>query len=429
MGIAQRIELGQQQKLVLSPQLQLAVHILQLSNAELEAYIEAEAEKNPLLALPSSRSRNDGFSETDKLGNAESIIDNLQNQIGLMSLSPRTGYLARILVGELAESGYLETPVFELADRLNASTSEIESALAAVQACEPAGVGAHSLSECLELQLKARNRFDPVMELVLQRLDLVAAHDLAALSGITGESENAISEIIREIRTLDPKPGARLLSEPAVAIAAEIEIKPDEAGGWQVELVSGQSPKLAIDQSYMATISKTDKTVQKFTHQNLEHAHWLIKAVDQRKQTILKVATAIVEHQFLWFERGDIAMRPLTLAMIAQQVGAHESTISRVTAGKYLTCPRGTFELKYFFTGKVASLDSKSEFSACSIRWRIKHLISQESHKNILSDEEIVNILRETGVDIARRSIAKYREDMGIPSSIVRRKNRPDAHG
>ncbi len=422
MGIAQRIGISQQQKLALSPQLQLAIHVLQLNGAELETYLEAEAEKNPLLELPRSTSRNDGFSAVDRLGNAESMLESLQKQIGLMNLPPRIAALARALVGELEDSGYLGVPVFELADRLKASTCEIEQALTAMQGCEPAGIGARSLAESLALQLKAKNRFDPVMDLVLQNLDLVAAHKLQKLSEITGEAPQAVAEIIAEIKALNPKPGAGLLPEPVVDIAAEIEVKRSEIGDWRVELISGRMPQALLNQSYISELSDSGKIVRDFTRQNLVSAHWLLKALDQRKHTILKVATAIVSHQFAWFERGDIAMRPLTLAMIAAEIGAHESTVSRVTSGKYLICPRGTFELKYFFSGKVTALDPKTEFSACGVRWRIKHLIAQESYQNILSDEDIVNKLREVGVDIARRSVAKYREDMGISSSIVRRK-------
>ena len=191
---------------------------------------------------------------------------------------------------------------------------------------------------------------------------------------------------------------------------------------WNVALIPEALPKILVDHAYIANVSNGGEAVADFTQQNLEAAQWLIKALDQRANTILKIASAIVAHQFAWFTEGDRAMRPLTLAMIADEVGAHESTVSRVTSGKYLTCRRGTFELKHFFTAKIAGLDKKTEFSALSIRARIKHHISQESYKNTLSDDGVVNILRSEGVDIARRTVAKYREVMGIPSSIVRRK-------
>ncbi len=422
MGISQRIELRQQQKLAMTPRLQQAIHVLQLSGAELEAYLEAEAEKNPLLELPVSRSTNEGSSMLDMLDAPVSMLDDLHGQIGLMNLPAQQLALARLLVGELDESGYLRSPVFELADRLGAETGTIEAALAIVQSCEPAGIGARSVAECLELQLKAKNRFDPVMALVLQNLDLVAIGDHTELARITGESVASVTEIIAEIRALNPRPGAGLGADPVVDIVPEVEVKPGEMGIWNVTLISEALPKVLIDQNYAAEIAAGGGDAREFTRQNLEAANWLIKALDQRAKTILKVASAIVAYQFEWFARGDIAMRPLTLAMIAEEIGVHESTVSRVTAGKYLLCPGGTFELKHFFTAKIPAIDEKSEFSALGIRTRIKHLIAQESHKNILSDDGLVNILRETGVDIARRTVAKYREAMGIPSSIVRRK-------
>ncbi|HIP24301.1 MAG TPA: RNA polymerase sigma-54 factor [Rhodobacteraceae bacterium] len=422
MGIAQRIELKQQQKLAMTPRLQQAIHVLQLSGAELEAYLEREAEKNPLLALPASRSRNDGYSALEMIGDSETPLEALHRQIGLMRIPFHVAALAKALAGELSESGYLRSPVFELADRLKAKTCDIEAALTALQACEPTGIGARSVAECLALQLKALNRFDPVIQILLDNLILVANNDLAAIAAKTGEPEAAVREMIAEIRALNPRPGVGLGIVPVGEVIPEVEVKPGEMGMWNVELIPEALPKALVDQSYIANIANSGEAVADFTQQNLEAANWLIKALNQRANTILKVASAIVAHQFAWFTEGDIAMRPLTLATIADEIGAHESTVSRVTAGKYLTCRHGTFELKYFFTAKIAGLDKKTELSALSIRARIKHHISQESYKNTPSDDGLVNILRSEGVDIARRTVAKYRESMGIPSSIVRRK-------
>lgn len=422
MGIAQRIELRQQQKMAITPRLQQAIYVLHLSAAELESYLEAEAEKNPLLEFPVSRSCNDGLSALDLIGTQESSLEFLYGQLGLMNLSPQTLALAQALVGELDEDGYLRAPVFELADRLSVDTSAIEAALAAVQSCEPAGIGARSVAECLELQFKAQNRHDPVVATLLQNLDLVAAENLEALARLTGESPHAVHEIITELRSLNPRPGAGLGPDPVVDIVPEVEVRPGEMGIWNVELIAEALPRLLINQNYASEISNGGREAKEFVRENLETANWLIKALDQRANTILKVASAIVAHQFAWFEKGDIAMRPLTLAMIGEKIGMHESTVSRVTAGKYLICRSGTFELKHFFTAKIPALDKNSEFSALGIRLRIKHLIAQESHRNVLSDDGLVNILRESGVDIARRTVAKYRESMGIQSSVMRRK-------
>ncbi len=422
MGIAQRIELKQQQKLAMTPHLQQAIHVLQQSGAELTTYLEREAEKNPLLALPVSRSHNDGFSALEMISESESRLDTLHRQIGLMRLPNHVAALAKALAGELNDSGYLRSPVFELAERLRAKTSDIEAALTALQACEPAGIGARSVAECLALQLKALNRFDPVIQILLDNLILVANDDLPALAAKTDEPEASVQDMIAEIRALNPRPGAGLGTPPVGDVIPEVEVKPGEMGMWNVALIPEALPKILVDHAYIANVSNGGEAVADFTQQNLEAAQWLIKALDQRANTILKIASAIVAHQFAWFTEGDRAMRPLTLAMIADEVGAHESTVSRVTSGKYLTCRRGTFELKHFFTAKIAGLDKKTEFSALSIRARIKHHISQESYKNTLSDDGVVNILRSEGVDIARRTVAKYREVMGIPSSIVRRK-------
>lgn len=424
MSLVQRIELRQQQKLSMTPRLQQAIHILQLSGAELEAYLEAEVEKNPVLELPVSRSHNDGFSALDMVASAETMLDTLHKQIGLMNLPPQISGLAKALVGELDDSGYLRTPVFELADRLRVETSLVEAALEVVQACEPAGIAARSVSECLELQLRALNRFDPVMAVVLENLDLLVRGEIDKLAILAGETEAAMDDILAEIQSLNPRPGAGLGPDPVVDVTPEIEVKPGEMGAWHVELINEALPKVLINQHYVADIAKGGKAAQEFTRQNLDSANWLIRALDQRANTILKAATAIVAYQFAWFERGDIAMRPLTLAMIAEEIGVHESTVSRVTAGKYLICRTGTFEMKHFFTAEIPTLDKTSEFSALGTRTRIKHLIAQESHNNVLSDDQLVNILRESGVDIARRTVAKYREKMGIPSSFERRKKR-----
>lgn len=422
MGISQRIDLRQQQRLAMTPRLQQAIHVLQLSGAELEAYLESEAEKNPVLELPLSRSCNDGFSAIDLVAKPESMLENLLAQIGLMTLPVPIRAAACALAGELDESGYLRVPLFEVADRLNAETPVIERALEAVQACEPVGIGARSVSECLALQLKARNRYDPIMEVVLAHLELLASGDTDELALLTGESKDSLEEIFAEIRALNPRPGTGLGPDPVVDIAPEIEVKPGEMGAWHVELINEALPKVLINRHYATEIAHGGKEAQEFTRQNLESANWLIKALDQRANTILKVATAIVAHQFAWFDKGDIAMRPLTLAMVADEIGVHESTVSRVTSGKYLICRAGIFELKHFFTAKIPSRDPNAEFSALGTRTRIKHLITQESHANVLSDDQLVNILRESGVDIARRTVAKYREKMGIPSSFARRK-------
>jgi len=301
---------------------------------------------------------------------------------------------------------------------------EIEQALQVVQACDPAGIGARNLRECLMLQLLEVDRFDPVMEMVLDNLPLVAKNDTAAIAAIIGEGGQDTSDILAEIRRLNPRPASEFSQFPVRESRPDVRVKQGDMGVWHVELVSSALPRVLVNHEYAAEIaSKGDKALI-FAHNCEASANWLINALDQRARTILKTATAIVQHQHAFFQHGPSALLPLTLGQIAESLGVHESTVSRVTNGKYLICDRGIFELKYFFVSKILSIDGKSEFSSIEIRLRIKNLIDEENHKKPLSDDRIVKILRSGGVDIARRTIAKYREAMSIPSSINRRKTK-----
>ncbi len=439
MALKQSIVLKQGQRLSMTPQLRQAIEILQLNQLDLKKLLEEEVEKNPLLELempPEDRpilSRPSSgpapaldFDPVDLISAEQSLIDVLSGQISLMSAPDASKNLAMNLIGELDENGYLSTPVFELADRLNAKTSDIESALMLVQACEPAGIGARNLKECLMLQLVEANRFDPVMELVLENLPLVAKNDAAAIGAIIGEAGPETAEILAEIRRLNPRPASGFSQSPVQESRPDVQVKRTAMGVWRVELVASALPKVLVNHEYAAEIAAKDDKALIFAHDCEQSANWLIKALDQRAQTILKAATAIVQHQFAFFEHGQSAMLPLTLGQIADSLNVHESTISRVTNGKYLICERGVFELKYFFVSKILSIDRNSEFSSMEIRLRIKSLIDEENHKKPLSDDRIVNILRSDGVDIARRTIAKYRKDMSIPSSTNRRKTQPE---
>ncbi len=431
MALKQSIVLKQDQRLSMTPQLRQAIEILQLNQLDLNKFLEEQVEKNPLLEMaaplgenmPSSGSAPAlDFDPVDLISASQSLIDVLSGQISLMAAPDSSKNLAMNLIGELDENGYLSAPVFELADRLNAKTSVIESALQLVQACEPAGIGARNLKECLRLQLVDRNRFDPVMEMVLENLPLVAKNDATAIGAIIDEGGAETAEILAEIRRLNPRPASEFLQSPVLESRPDVQVKRSAMGVWRVELVSSALPRVLVNHEYAAEIAAKDDKALVFAHDCEHSANWLIKALDQRAQTILKAATAIVQHQFAFFEHGQSAMLPLTLGQIADSLDVHESTISRVTNGKYLICDRGVFELKYFFVSKILSIDGNHEFSSMEIRLRIKDLIDEENHKKPLSDGRIVNILRDSGVDIARRTIAKYRKDMSIPSSAGRRK-------
>ncbi|MBL4806076.1 MAG: RNA polymerase factor sigma-54 [Rhodobacteraceae bacterium] len=437
MAISLHLGMQQTQRLSMTPQLRQAIEILQLNQIDLKKYIEDEVEKNPLLELvnrnaetvyskaefsaPTGIAKND-FDLIDLIRADSSLLDHLSDQIFLMTAADDVQKIALSLIGELDDNGYLDAPVFELADRLSVKTKDIELALKLVQACEPTGIGARNLKECLKLQLLENNRFDPVIEKVLDNLPLIAKNDMAGLAEIIGEELPETAEILAEIRRLNPRPASDFTLSPISEIRPDISVKRGDFGVMRVELVSSSLPKILINHEYAAEITAQGGDAQLFARDCSQSAHWLIKALDQRAQTILKAATAIIQHQHAFFEQGPSAMLPLTLREIADSIDVHESTVSRVTNGKYLICDRGTFELKHFFVSKIRSIDRKSEFSSMEIRLRIKSLIDEENHKKTLSDDRIVNILREDGVDIARRTIAKYREAMSIPSSVQRRK-------
>ena len=429
MALKQSISLNQSQRLSMTPQLRQAIEILQLNKIDLQKLIEEEVEKNPLLELKtpkasvaSSSGTQNTVDAVDMISAKLSLLDHLSSQISLMATPKKIRKIALNLIGELDENGYLSCPVFELSDRLNTNTTDIEAALALVQSCEPAGIGARSLHECLKLQLVDTNRFDPVMEKVLANLPLVAKNDNAAIASIIGEGGPETAEILAEIRHLNPRPASDFNQFPVRETRPDVQVKRGEMGVWRVELISSALPRVLVNHEYAAEIASQSDEAQIYAHDCEQSANWLIKAMDQRAQTILKAATAIVQHQHAFFDDGPVAMLPLNLAQIADSIKVHESTISRVINGKYLTCDRGVFELKYFFVSKITSIDGNREYSSMEIRLRIKDLIDEENHNKPLSDDRIVNILRSSGVDIARRTIAKYREAMSIPSSVVRRK-------
>ncbi len=429
MALKQSISIKQGQRLTMTPQLRQAIEILQLNQLDLQKLLEEEVGKNPLLELKQPKTSvsmggvaNSDFDPLDLIKAEQTLIEHLAAQITLMDIPENICKIALNLLGELDENGYLTAPVFELTDRLNTSTRNIEKALQIVQSCEPVGIAARNLQECLTLQLKDANRFDPVMKMVLENLPLVAKNDTDAIAKIIGEGGTETAEILAEIRHLNPRPASEFSNNPVREVRPDVRIKRSDIGDWRVELVSSALPKVLVNHEYAAEIASHGDDALIFVHNCEQSANWLINALDQRAQTILKTATAIVQHQHAFFEHGQAAMLPLTLGQIADSIQVHESTISRVTNGKYLICERGIFELKYFFVSKILSIDGFREYSSMEIRLRIKHLIDEENYKKPLSDDRIVNILRDDGVDIARRTIAKYRGYMSIPSSVTRRK-------
>jgi RNA polymerase sigma-54 factor len=324
------------------------------------------------------------------------------------------------------EAGYLTGDLAQVCAKLGAPAAEAEAVLAILQTFDPPGVCARNLTECLAIQLKERDRFDPAMQALVAHLDLLAKRDLAALRKICGVSDEDLTDMIGEIRQLNPKPGLAFGSTLVQPIVPDVFVRSGPDGNFIVELNSDTLPKVLVNQSYHAEVVKTAKSEKdkSYLADCLQTATWLMRALDQRAKTILKVSTEIVRQQDAFFVHGVQHLRPLNLKTVADAISMHESTVSRVTANKYMATSRGIFELKYFFTSAIASAHGGEAHSAEAVRDRISHLIAAESPQDVLSDDTIVEKLREAGIDIARRTVAKYREAMRIPSSVQRRREK-----
>ena len=496
MALTQRLELKQSQSLVMTPQLQQAIKLLQLSNIELADYVETELERNPLLerddvrpeaeaqqnaeaqsggsegTLDETLKREDFGTTTDLdagrddvYGDAEerpeprdgatsaaaplsdwsrvgqgraaegdedfeatvaaeqTLKGHLELQLAIAALPPGQRFIAEVLIESVDEAGYLRADLDEIATRLSAEPGECEAVLAVLQGFDPAGVFARDLAECLTLQLKERNRYDPAIAAILGRLDLVAKRDLAALSSLCGLDASEVSDMIAEVRTLNPKPGLAFGSDPVQPVVPDVYVRESADGSWQIELNSDTLPRVLVNARYYAEVNGRARSREEKTYLTdcLNNANWLVKSLDQRARTIIKVSTEIVRQQDAFLTHGIRHLRPLNLRGIADAIGMHESTVSRVTSSKYMATPRGVFELKYFFTAAIAAVDGGEAHSAEAVRDRIRELIENEA-ENVLSDDRIVTILGKQGIDIARRTVAKYREALRIPSSVERRR-------
>ncbi|MBO9621792.1 MAG: RNA polymerase factor sigma-54 [Sphingomonas sp.] len=361
----------------------------------------------------------------ENLGSSDlSLTDHLLAQAGA-SVAGSDLFIAQHLIDQIDECGYLTVPLLDIANRLGVPLARVEGVLGIIQTFDPTGVGARNLAECLALQAKEADRYDPCMARLLDNLDLVARGDLARLKRICDVDDEDLADMIRELRNYDPKPGCRYGGEPVQAVVPDIFVA-RRAGGWAVEINAATLPRLLVNRAYYAEVStaKSDKASRAWLSDCLASANWLVKALDQRQRTIVKVAGEIVKQQEEFFLRGVAHLRPLTLRQVAEEIGMHESTVSRVTSNKYLSCARGLFELKYFFTSAIQSADGGEAVSAEAVKSAIRNLIAAEDPKAILSDDTLVEMLREKGFDIARRTVAKYREAMGIGSSVQRRRQK-----
>lgn len=363
------------------------------------------------------------------VADSESLADYLIGQLGLASSDPTVQLVGRALIDEIDDAGYLRADLDVIAERLAAPRALVESTLRLIQGFEPAGIGARDLGECLAIQLAERNRLDPAMEALLANLDLVARREHSALKRLCGIDDDDLADMLEEIRSLNPKPGNAFGQVTVQPVIPDVLVRAGPDGGWIVELNAGTLPRVLVNQNYYATVARrrpTDKD-RAYLAECLQTANWLVKSLDQRARTILKVATEIVRQQDGFLIHGVQHLRPLNLKTVAEAIGMHESTVSRVTSNKYMATARGIFELKYFFTAAIASAGGGDAFSAEAVRHRIRRLIDEESADDVLSDDTIVKVLRDSGIDIARRTVAKYREAMRIPSSVQRRRDKQAA--
>jgi RNA polymerase sigma-54 factor len=515
MAISPKLEMRQGQGLVMTPQLQQAIKLLQLSHLELASYVESELERNPLLerddgpeggaerrrepatedpvggdksadtsadggddtaALKLDGSENDAgkdldadydnvftgepavavppqtaefqdsgwasmgtgtggrfdstdFNSQDQLQAERSLHEHLTDQVNLAISNAAERLVAQHLVDGVDESGYLRIDLEALAERLGATAETIEATLRQLQALDPPGVFARDLAECLGIQLREKDRLDPAMEKLLDNMELLARRELARLKEICGVDGEDLAEMISEIRELDPKPGDRFGVHHVQPVVPDIYVRARPDGSWHIELNSDTLPRVLVNKQYHANVSGSVKSEDEKTYiaDCLQNANWLVKSLDQRARTILKVSREIVRQQDGFLAYGIQHLRPLTLKAVAEAIDMHESTVSRVTTNKYMATTRGIFELKYFFTSAIPSADGGDAHSAESVRHRIRELIAQERVDAILSDDQIVTVLDAEGINIARRTVAKYRESLRIPSSVQRRREKKQA--
>jgi RNA polymerase sigma-54 factor len=357
------------------------------------------------------------------------LADHLAEQMILAILDPVRRMIGQYLIDMVDEAGYLSGDLVTVANKLGAPLLEVEGVLKVLQTLDPPGVCARNLTECLAIQLRERDRYDPAMQALVEHLDLLAKRDLPGLRRLCGVNDEDLTDMIGEIRTLNPKPGLAFGSTTVQPIVPDVFVRAAPDGTWQVELNSDTLPKVLINQRYYTQVTKTTRNDKDKAYMAdcLQTATWLVRALDQRAKTILKVSSEIVRQQDGFFAKGVRHLRPLNLKTVADAIGMHESTVSRVTANKYMATSRGIFELKYFFTSAIAAADGGEAHSAEAVRHRIRQLIEDETVGDVLSDDTIVEKLRAAGVDIARRTVAKYREAMRIPSSVQRRREKQAA--
>ena len=360
----------------------------------------------------------DSFADT-----SESLADILLAQAGA-AFDDADLFIARTLIDQIDEADYLRADLLDIAQRLGVALARVEAVLEAIQRFEPTGVGARDLAECLAIQAREVDRYDPCMARLLDHLDVLARGDLTRLKRLCGVDDEDMADMIREVRGYDPKPGCRYGGEAPPPVIPDLTVT-RARGGWAIELNAATLPRVLVNRRYYTELASgpQDKASKAWLAEKLASANWLVKALDQRQRTIIRVATELVKQQEAFFLHGVAHLRPLTLRQVADAIEMHESTVSRVTSNKYLSCARGLFELKYFFTSAIQAVDGGDAVSAEAVKSAIRALIAGEGD-TILSDDTLVDLLNAKGFGIARRTVAKYREAMGIGSSVQRRRAR-----
>ena len=537
MAIGPRLDIRQTQALVMTPQLQQAIRLLQLTNLELSQYVEQELERNPILeradpdgtgvdggledsnqiddpmvdVMGEAIAASDGIGDDGTVGDAAAVElgdgdmpgansldgaagpldadygesynndsvtdrptgddsgagsgkeanadgfevgdwsgastglsggqsatvtleqvlsgettlkDHVLEQMNVLLMEPALRLIGQDLVDHLDDAGYLSEDTEFIADRLGCEVELVDVGLEQMQRLDPPGIFARDLSDCLAIQLREKNRYDPAMQALVENLALLATMDVPRMCEICGVGAEDVQDMIAELKALNPKPGLAFDYDVAAPVVPDVFVLEKADGGWSVELNSGTLPRLLVNRQYYAEVNdaarrKEDKA---YISECLQSANWLIKSLDQRARTILSVASELVRQQDGFLANGVQYLRPLNLRSIAEIVGIHESTVSRVTSNKYVATPRGIFELKYFFTSALSSADGGDDLSSEAVREQLRGLIERETATTVLSDDKLVDMLRTSGVDIARRTVAKYRDAMGIPSSVQRRR-------
>ena len=468
------------QNLALTPQLQQAIRLLQLSSPELNQELETVLQENPLLERSDSNEESNDYPSQPKiLGvdlqnnvdaeqapsneidvedfgeslsqrweenhsqddendfvfqeiDAPTLHDHLMSQLKLMPLSERDQTLCMLLVDDINEDGYLEQPLEELAELLPAELEidllELQTALKHIQNLDPPGIAARDLAECLSLQLQSMpqeitqdsNAHQLALKLAAHHLPTLASRDFAKLKKLLHCDDAELKAAQHMLTQLNPRPGAGFskLAEGHF-IQHEVIVKKIK-GHWVAVLNDEAIPKLRINQMYADILKRNRDSSNQYLNSQMQEAKWMIKNIQQRFSTILRVAQAIVNNQAAFLEHGEVAMRPLVLREIADELGMHESTVSRVTTRKYMLTPRGVYELKYFFGSHVAT-ENGGACSATAIRALIKQMVAEENAKKPLSDNQITEIICKQGIVVARRTIAKYRESLNIPAASQRK--------